>query len=612
MLPNDVNLEDFVTNPAAADWRPYFNAAVAFVAANHPNGARIHVPAGRAIPLSYVDPILADNITFVGAGRAIWTADWTPANDKADIVALPTTQNMFTWGNNAYDPAVPGGFQQHGGGLSGLNFRMWDNEGALAVARGVVNPKFDDLWVWAPFNGILIENGLDPEIFNVLLEGYSGNYGVELNGTGVGTGPDPREGRGDRGIIRNLLVAGSGDETTPTALGSPVRIVGYWNTVMMSNIQVVKGGGPAAFYVGDRRNNSELQRPAFIICNDLQIDFVAARGLQIEDALDVWISGDVYLNATKLEAIRVDERAENVNIQNARSFAASSRVMTIAGRGVRLQGGWFYNWNSDGVSTEAAVYIEPQAKDVQFHGVTFGDVDLSTNDGSRGRKAIYSPANSSVSVTLSGCSFYGLHTDYVDGPNLKLNTAACQTDQGAAQLPGLFGKVFAGMTQKLAGSHAFAGAGDLSLGGSSASTLLNLYLDGGVYRYRANGAGWVIKNSSDGLLFQQAPAGTAGSVASLTTRAVIRDAAHIPGKLGIGIEATPGTSALSTSGDVSIGGGVPALFFNAYYDGSQFRFLGNGTAYVIKTTSTGLILQSFGTNASGAGAIASITSTKTL
>jgi hypothetical protein len=520
-LPNDINLMDFVTDPTASDWRPYFNAAVAFAATNHPAGVRIHVPSGKMIPLSYVDPILSDGVTFVGSGRAVFTAQYPAVEDTADIVALPTNRDMFTWGDNTYLPEKPGGFTTNGGGLEGLNFRMWNNTGALAVTKGVANPKFSDIWGWILYRGIRIENGYDPEITNVTLEGCR-HSGIEINGTGVGVGPDPRAGRGDRGVLFNVLVSGEGDEVTPTSIAPLFSVRGYWHTLQCNHVQVVKGGGSAGIFIGDRRNGNANQRPHFIIMQDVQVDFVKTRGIVVDDAVDAWMN-QVYLNNAPFELLYINQNVSNCFFDAVRGYGSYSRMVTVAGKTVKISDSTFRNWNADGVSTETCAYITESADDVSFRGCSFGAHGGASGGGSNGRLAIYSPPNSPGGITITDCAFLGLAADPV----------------------------------------LHSGPGPL------------------VERNNRTATG-ILKSAFP----EEVTFGT---------------------KIGVSADTLPGSSAITTGGDISIGGGVPALFFNAYYDGATFRYRGNGPAFVLKATTDGLAVQSAPANTAGAGAIASMT-----
>lgn len=612
--PFDKPLMDFVTDVAAADWKPYFDAAVDWAAANAPNGVRFTLPRNVApggIPLSYVKPILSDGVYFVGKGRAVWTGTYLAGTDKCDIRLLGSGSNpTFTWGNNAYNAAAPGGFTQRGGGLRGLNIRAWDATSWLAVTKGMVNPQFKDIWCWVPFSGIQIQNGLDPEIERVHIEAYR-DAGIEVNGTGVGTGGDPREGRGDRGFARDVLVVGAGDEAGPTGIRPGFAVRGYWHTFDCDAVRIVKGGGPQAIWVGDRRNTNSNKRPHFITFNNTQIDFVKARALEIDDAVDVWFNGALYLNGSPLEQIKIGANARRISIKNARGFGSKTRMVTVGGKEVSFLGGSFRFWDSDGVSTETCVYIEPTASAVSFESVDFGDADLvpSTHTGKR---AVYAPPEATGSLSVVGCGFYDLASNPVEIGGTRFNSAGCVTQFGPAPLPMGASRLFLGTQEFLPGSHAYYGVGDIAIAYDGATVFFNSYYDGSNFRRVAAGAAAYAKNEASGLGLYQGPSGAAGATfaASLVARLNADGTFRVNSRMGVGREPVPGSSVVATAGDVSIGGAVPTACFNLYYDGSAWRYLGNGPGAAIKVVLDGsaskLQLITAPNNAGGAGAAATV------
>lgn len=520
--PFDKPLMDFVTDINAADWKPYFDAAVDWAAANAPSGVRFLLPRNvvdGGIPLSYVKPILSDGVYFVGKGRNIWTGSFTANNDTCDIKLLASGGNpVFTWGDNSFEagnPDAPAGFVQKGGGLMNLNIRGWLSDGALAVTKGVVNPKFNDLWVWVLHGGIRIENGYDPEIQRVHLEAYE-TFGIEVNGTGVGTAPKYSEGRGDRGVFRDILIAGQGDEAGPTSIGPAFAIRGFWHTAMCSNIQVVKGGGAVAegsVFVGERRNGSAIQRPMFISFIDLQIDFVKSRCLVIDDVEDCWISTQLYLNSSPYDQVYIGPNAKNINIHNIRGYGSESRMVTVAGKDVTFLGGDLRNWNRDPANSEPAVYLAPTCEDVKFIGTTFGDVGLDPGDGSAGHLAVYTPPASTFVLTMIGCSFFGLATTPIDYGNTQFASIAAGADSILRRKLGV-------QANTLPGTTSLALGGDITIGGAAPTLMFNLYYDGASWRYNGNGPGSAIRVVLDGstpkIQLLTAPNNTGGAGAAAT------------------------------------------------------------------------------------------------
>lgn len=450
-------LMDFVGDFNAADWKPYFDAAVDWAAANAPQGVVFllprQTPAG-GIPLSFVKPILSDNVVFEGRGRAIWTGNYNPAQDRCDIKLLASGSTpAFTWGSNAYDPLAPGGFTQRGGGLKNLNIRGWDATAAIALTRGVVNPQFKDLWVWVCEGGIRIENGYDPEIERVHIEGYKA-FGIDVVGTGhVGGGAGA--GRGDRLVATNITISGEGTESAPTADDPAFAIRGYWHTATVTNLQVVKGGGAErSVWVGDRKETSAEQRPHFITFHNLQIDYVRLRGLDIEDALDVWITGNFYTNGSPNEQLRIGASAENVSIQNPRGYGSNNRMVTIGGKNVNVTGGTFRAWNTGGGTTEPCVYVESTARNVKFSGTTFGD--STAGDTSENRVAIAVQSNTATPLVLMGCTFNRLAYNPVVVPvGLQFTAIGCMThDGGVLGLANGASQIGGGLIQRLSRNQA--------------------------------------------------------------------------------------------------------------------------------------------------------------
>ena len=590
--PFEKPLMDFVTDINAADWKPYFDAAVDWAAANAPSGVRFTLPryvVPGGIPLSYVKPILSDGVYFVGKGRTIWTAEYAESEDACDIKQLASGDNpTFEWGNNSYDPNTPGGFTQRGGGLEGLNIRGWDATSWVARTKGVNNARFSSLWMWVPFKVISIENGLDPELERCFYEAYR-HTGVEINGTGVGTGADPREGRGDRGYAIDVFGSGAGTDGAPTAPNPAFAIRGYWHTFDCSGVRHVKGGGAGgSLYIGDRRNGDANQRPHFITLNNIQSDYVANRNIEIDDARDVWFNGSLYLNGSRAENIRVGANAYNIHLKNPRGYASKDRMVTIAGTLVTIMGGSFMSWDNDGVSTEPCIYIEETANDVKIVGTTFGD-PASGSDTSAGKRAIYAPPEAVGSLSLVGCGFYGLALLPVDRGNTRFTSAGCVTQFGPANVPMAAHKLFLGSQDYLPGSHSLYAVGDVAMAHGGAAAFFNSYYDGANFRrVEATAAGYV-KNEATGLGFYQGPTGTAGATfsANLVARLNVDGTFRVQTKLGVGRDAVVGASAIATVGDISIGGGAPTACFNLYYDGSAWKYLGNGPGMAIRAVLDG-------------------------
>lgn len=613
--PFDKPLMDFVTDINAADWKPYFDAAVDWAAANAPNGVRFVLPRNvRAggIPLSYVKPILSDSVFFVGKGRAIWTGSFTASQDRCDIRQLASGSNpTFTWGNNAFNASVPGGFIQRGGGLIGLNIRGWEATSWVAVTKGVINPQFKDLWMWVPFKVIKIENGYDPELQRITFEAYR-DTGIEINGTGVGTNPsDPREGRGDRGFAIDVLGSGEGTDSAPIAPNPGFAIRGYWGTFDCDRVRIVKGGGVnQSIFVGDRRNSDPKQRPCFITFNDTQVDYVRQRCIDIDDAFDVWFNGALYLNGSVDEQIRVGQNAYGVHFDKPRGYGSQKRMATIAGTNVTINGGDFRAWNQDGVSTEAAIYIEQTATGVAIEGVKFG-YPLGS-DTSANRLAVYAPPEATGTLSITGCAFFGLAAIPVDSGNMLLNAAGNVANYGFARLPVGASKVFSGVTKYRAGTHAFYGYGDSALVASQCAYFLNSYYDGSSFRRGETGPASFLKNESDGLGVYQVGSGASGSsfIPTRVARFSEGGSFKVESRQGVGMDPLPGNSLLATGGDISVGGAAPALEFNLYFDGG-WKYIGNGPGAALKVVLDGstpkLQLLTAPNNTGGAGAAAPVT-----
>lgn len=615
--PFDKPLMDFVTDINAADWKPYFDAAVDWAAANAPSGVRFTVPRyvrPGGIPLSYIKPILSDGVYFVGKGRTIWTGTFASATDPCDIKLLPSGSNsVFKWGNNSHNPAVPGGFTQRGGGLEGLNIRGWDSTSWVIDTHGVINPQFKSIWMWVPFSGIRIRNGLDPELSDIHIEVYR-NTGVLIDGTGEGAGPDPRAGRGDRGVARNVFIVGEGDDDGPISPNPAFAIRGYWHTFDGSDVRVVKGGGKEqSFFIGERRNGDANQRPKFITMNNTQIDYVRKRCVDVDDAEDVWFNGALYLNGSPNEQIRVGANASGVHFARPRGYGSKGRMVTISGKNVNINGGDFRSWDNDGVSTEPCIYFEPTATDVKIIGTTFGDPQLAM-DTSAGKRAIYAPPDATGSLSVVGCGFYGLATVPVDRGNTQFNSAGCVDQFGPAKLPVLGFQVFSGVQDTVAGSHAFYGAGDVVVATDAGSLQYNSYYDGSEFRRIAVGTSSYVKNDLDGLNIRVAPTGAAGAIPAyvLSARAKPDGSFFVNSYLGVKHQPLVGsTSHLAVGGDITVGGGAPAVMFNLYFDGSSWRYNGNGPGAVIKAVLDGstskLQLLTAPNNTGGTGAAATVT-----
>ncbi|WP_312599295.1 hypothetical protein [Brevundimonas sp.] len=612
-LPFDKPLMDFVTDIDAPDWKPFFDAAVDWAAANAPSGVRFILPrfvVAGGIPLSWVKPILSDNVSFVSKGRAIWTGAYEIATDRCDIRLLPSGSNsVFKWGANAFDPSVPGGFTQRGGGLEGLNIRGWLSTAWVIDCHGVANPQFKSIWLWVPFNAMSIRNGLDPELTDIHVEAYR-NTGIVLNGTGEGGGADPRAGRGDRGFAYDVVIVGAGDEAGPTSPNPAFAVRGYWHTFDCTGVRIVKGGGAQALWVGDRRNGDANQRPHFITFNNTQIDYVRSRSIEIDDADGVWFNGALYLNSSTLEHIKIGANARDVSIEKPRGYASKSRMITVGGVSVRIEGGTCKRWNSDGTSSEPCIYMEPTATDLRIDGVSFGD-PLSV-DSSAGKLAVYAPPEAGGALSMVGCSFSKLATLPVAIGGTRFNSAGCVDEFGPAKLPmGAF-KLFLGAQDYLSGSHALYAVGDMAMAYAGAAAFFNSYYDGAAFRRASTGAAAYLKNEEAGLAVYQAGTGAAGSAfsANVVARFNIDGSMRVQTRLGVGRDAVAGSSVMATAGDIAIGGAVPSVCFNLYFD-NGWKYMGNGPGLVIRAVLNGatprLQLQSAPNNTGGPGAAAAMT-----
>lgn len=382
------------------DWRPAFNAAVAKVATVSPKaGTRIVLPP-KQIYLSYVDRILANGITFVGAGK-------TQIQSASDglIIANDPFQPMFSWGSV--------GTETCGGGLEDISIECsaitWTG-GHLIDCINARGPQFRGLWLRRPFNAMKFTGGNDVELVDNHVGGYRGE-GVQIAGTDTL--------RGDRAVLVNNFIGGwSNDGVSAANIGPALYINGNWHSVYSTGrLEMVTVNEGVKI---DSPYSDNAKMPQFIDIADLLVDYTTNNALSFNKGEHCWIHR-AYMNGGQNNLIGMGVAAADLQISGGKIGFTRDRLGIIEGLGFILTGVDCHRWNQSSTS-QPAFWIRSTANDVRFRDNMAGRTGKLAAGSEAGQKFVTVEGGANP-YQADGNTFIGLHATPLDGTLVSGNRA---------------------------------------------------------------------------------------------------------------------------------------------------------------------------------------------
>lgn len=354
-------LMQWVTDPGAADWRPYFNQCLNDVnTASGGRGGHIILP-NRDIPLSYIDAFTYNGIHLEGAYRAYWEGEAYGTR----IIALANANDLITFGSTSTD--------SESFSVSRVRFDCGLKTGGLVYkatrARifSVYECSHRDSYSFAEIIG-----GMDIVFEKSHCEAYR-HTGLNVKGDTY---------RVDRLRLNDMNISGAGTESVVTNDGPALALSGQVETVDTNVLRIVKA------FQGVRMFSAGGHAPRFITLQNTQIDYCKNDTMRVEAVHDLKMT-DLYCN-TSLDGTAIyfgpDVRAVLLNKGNITGAAHSA--IGFAGKCFEIDGFGFQDWRRDG-GTHPAIDLVSGFDIANIHDCTFGKwAENTTSGGGAGQRAI--------------------------------------------------------------------------------------------------------------------------------------------------------------------------------------------------------------------------------
>lgn len=354
-------LMQWVTDPGAADWRPYFNQCLTDVnAASGGRGGHIILP-NRDIPLSYIDAFTYNGIHLEGAYRAYWEGEAYGTR----IIALANANDLITFGSTSTD--------SESFSVSRVRFDCGLKTGGLVYkatrARifSVYECSHRDAYSFAEIIG-----GMDIVFEKSHCEAYR-HTGLNVKGDTY---------RVDRLRLNDMNISGAGTESVVTNDGPALALSGQVETVDTNVLRIVKA------FQGVRMFSAGGHAPRFITLQNTQIDYCKNDTMRVEAVHDLKMT-DLYCN-TSLDGTAIyfgpDVRAVLLNKGNITGAAHSA--IGFAGKCFEINGFGFQDWSRDS-GTHPAIDLVSGFDIANIHDCTFGKwAENTTSGGGAGQRAI--------------------------------------------------------------------------------------------------------------------------------------------------------------------------------------------------------------------------------
>jgi hypothetical protein len=255
-------------------------------------------------------------------------------------------------------------FSGYASGMSGFRIVSSGMTAPVIQVSSANQVNLRDLLLSTVWAGVDVVASNTTRLSDVVVTGWSGDYGIQFRGTGSGAGV-----KSDILDMHRVTIANSvGVNTTkPSLLWDS-----YADTVNMSNCRFLKSG--IGIYMTSTAGTTSTECPKFLFAADIEVEFTTGGGIVLEYGLEAhitasYITGDltghgVWVKSTFMGEVVLSGNRVRGNYLNG--IRSGSRDVTMTGN-VLIRN------SVAGSGTYAAIHLEPTSIATAITGNVAGD-----------------------------------------------------------------------------------------------------------------------------------------------------------------------------------------------------------------------------------------------